>query len=254
MPASSATASTRPGSACSSTNRAPASRRCRCRWRSGSRTYRRRASRISARRAPRRCAAPSMPSRPGHATSRSRWAWRNSRIPASAACRSARRARSRTCICRATRRRVRSLNWRAPTPTATATRSTNSNGPWRTSPARATRTRRAIPRRICATASRCSRCSTRRRSPFRWACYDCCGVSDGAACAIVTTPEIARSLGKRDQVSVKALQLAPSNGVEMGHRSWDGTHTLTTPIAARRAYAEAGIKDHACADRFDRGP
>ena len=26
--------------------------------------------------------------------------------------------------------------------------------------------------------------------------FDCCGVSDGAACAIVTTPEIARALGK----------------------------------------------------------
>jgi len=72
---------------------------------------------------------------------------------------------------------------------------------------------------------------------------DCCGVSDGAACAIVTTPQIARSLGKRDLVSVQALQLAPSNGVEMGHRSWDGAHTLTTPLAARRAYAEAGIRD-----------
>jgi acetyl-CoA C-acetyltransferase len=72
---------------------------------------------------------------------------------------------------------------------------------------------------------------------------DCCGVSDGAACAIVTTPELARSLGKRDLVSVQAMQLAPSNGVEMGHQSWDGTHTLTTPIAARRAYAEAGIRD-----------
>jgi acetyl-CoA C-acetyltransferase len=70
---------------------------------------------------------------------------------------------------------------------------------------------------------------------------DCCGVSDGAACAIVTTPEIARRLGKRDAVAVKALQLAASNGVEMGHQSWDGSHTLTTPIAARRAYAEAGI-------------
>jgi acetyl-CoA C-acetyltransferase len=44
---------------------------------------------------------------------------------------------------------------------------------------------------------------------------DCCGVSDGAACAIVTTP---------------------------GHQSWDGSHTLTTPLAARRAYAEAGIR------------
>ena len=73
--------------------------------------------------------------------------------------------------------------------------------------------------------------------------FDCCGVSDGAACAIVTTPEIARSLGKRDLVTIKAMQLAPSNGVEMSHNSWDGSHTLTTPIAAKRAYAEAGIRD-----------
>ena len=27
--------------------------------------------------------------------------------------------------------------------------------------------------------------------------YDCCGVSDGAACAIVTTPDIAKGLGKQ---------------------------------------------------------
>jgi acetyl-CoA C-acetyltransferase len=73
--------------------------------------------------------------------------------------------------------------------------------------------------------------------------FDCCGVSDGAACAIVCTPEIARSLGRRDAVMVKALQLVPSNGVEMGHDSWDGSHTLTTPVAAARAYREAGIND-----------
>ncbi len=73
--------------------------------------------------------------------------------------------------------------------------------------------------------------------------FDCCGVSDGAACAIVTTPEIARSLGKRDMVTIKALQLAPSNGVEMGHHSWDGSCTLTTPLAAARAYREAGISN-----------
>jgi acetyl-CoA C-acetyltransferase len=71
--------------------------------------------------------------------------------------------------------------------------------------------------------------------------FDCCGVSDGAACAIVTTPEKARALGKRDFVTVKALQLAPSNGVEMGHQSWDGSYTLTTRLAAARAFAEAGI-------------
>jgi acetyl-CoA C-acetyltransferase len=75
--------------------------------------------------------------------------------------------------------------------------------------------------------------------------YDCCGVSDGAACAIVTTPEIARELGRDRIVMIKALQLAPSNGVELGHESWDGSHTLTTPIAARRAYEEAGVRDPA---------
>ena len=42
--------------------------------------------------------------------------------------------------------------------------------------------------------------------------FDCCGVSDGSACAIVTTPEIAKSLGKTDLITVKALQLSVSNG------------------------------------------
>jgi len=75
--------------------------------------------------------------------------------------------------------------------------------------------------------------------------YDCCGVSDGAACAIVTTPEIAARLGQRDHVTVKALQLAPSNGAEMSHASWDGSYTPTTRLAAARAYREAGVTDPA---------
>ena len=73
--------------------------------------------------------------------------------------------------------------------------------------------------------------------------YDCCGVSDGSACAIVTTPEIARGLGKKDLVSVKALQLSVSNGLEAQHNSWDGSYFATTRIAAKRAYQEAGITD-----------
>jgi len=73
--------------------------------------------------------------------------------------------------------------------------------------------------------------------------YDCCGVSDGAACAIVTTPEIAKSLGKHDIVSVKALQLSVSNGQEASHNSWDGSHFVTTRTASKRAYTEAGIED-----------
>ena len=71
--------------------------------------------------------------------------------------------------------------------------------------------------------------------------YDCCGVSDGAACAIVTTPEKARQLGQRDFVTVKALQLALSSGAEMGYDEWDGDHFLTTAQCSTKAYAEAGI-------------
>ena len=73
--------------------------------------------------------------------------------------------------------------------------------------------------------------------------FDCCGVSDGAACAIVTTPEIAKSLGIANPVVVKAIQLSASNGWEMGYGEWDGASVRNTQVAARRAYAEAGIKD-----------
>jgi len=73
--------------------------------------------------------------------------------------------------------------------------------------------------------------------------YDCAGVSDGAAAVIVTTPEIARSLGKRDLITFKALQIAVSNGWEMHSSEWDGSYVHTARIAAKRAYAEAGIRD-----------
>lgn len=72
--------------------------------------------------------------------------------------------------------------------------------------------------------------------------FDCCPVSDGAACAIVTTPEIARSLGKTP-VLVKAIQLVASNGWEVQQSGWNGSYVHTARIAARRAYAEAGIAD-----------
>ena len=71
--------------------------------------------------------------------------------------------------------------------------------------------------------------------------FDCCGVSDGSACAIVTTPEIARQLGKKDLVTVKALSLSVSNGWELQGSGWDGSYLHTTRIAARRAYGEAGV-------------
>ena len=71
--------------------------------------------------------------------------------------------------------------------------------------------------------------------------FDCCGVSDGAACAIVTTPEIARALGKTDLVTVKALQISASNGWELQANGWNGSYFHTTRIAAKKAYDEAGV-------------
>lgn len=74
--------------------------------------------------------------------------------------------------------------------------------------------------------------------------FDCCGVSDGSAAAIVTTPEIAKSLKRnQDIVKVKALQIACSSGEEEAYTKWDGAHFATTRIAATKAYEEAGIKD-----------
>jgi acetyl-CoA C-acetyltransferase len=73
--------------------------------------------------------------------------------------------------------------------------------------------------------------------------FDCCGVSDGAACAIVTTPDIARGLGKTDLVSVKAIQLSASNGWESQFGAWDGSYIRNTREASSRAYREAGVND-----------
>lgn len=72
--------------------------------------------------------------------------------------------------------------------------------------------------------------------------YDCCGVSDGAACAIVTTPELAKSFGKKDLVTIKAIQLSISSGVESSSNAWDGSYVRNTRNAASRAYKEAGIE------------
>ena len=73
--------------------------------------------------------------------------------------------------------------------------------------------------------------------------FDCCGVSDGAACAIVTTPEIAATLGKNNPVVVKSIQISASNGWDTSADGWDGSYVVNTREAAKRAYAEAGVKN-----------
>ncbi|MGA3113271.1 MAG: acetyl-CoA acetyltransferase [Syntrophobacteraceae bacterium] len=73
--------------------------------------------------------------------------------------------------------------------------------------------------------------------------YDCCGVSDGGAAAIVTTPAIAKSLKPNlHMVKVKSIQAAVSSGEEALFNNWDGAGFVTTGKAADRAYIEAGIR------------
>ena len=73
--------------------------------------------------------------------------------------------------------------------------------------------------------------------------FDCCGVSDGAACAIVTTVEKAKEMGFKDLVTVKALQLALSSGEERSFNEWDGDHFMTADKCSSVAYQEAGIRN-----------
>jgi acetyl-CoA C-acetyltransferase len=75
--------------------------------------------------------------------------------------------------------------------------------------------------------------------------FDCCGVSDGAAAAIVTTPDIARGLGRKHLVSVKAIQLSASSGWESQFGAWDCSYVRNTREASKRAYHEARITDPA---------
>ncbi len=70
--------------------------------------------------------------------------------------------------------------------------------------------------------------------------FDCCGVSDGAAAAIVTTPEIAKGI-RKDPIYVKALQIAMSPRDGNYNSKYDFTHVETTVRAAEAAYKEAGI-------------
>jgi acetyl-CoA C-acetyltransferase len=70
--------------------------------------------------------------------------------------------------------------------------------------------------------------------------FDCCGVSDGAACAVVTTPELAKSF-KDDYVLVKGLGLAVSPGQGRLQSDYDFVHFEENVRAAKEAYAMAGI-------------
>ena len=72
--------------------------------------------------------------------------------------------------------------------------------------------------------------------------FDCCGVSDGAAVAVVTRADMAKKF-RADPIYVKGLQVCVGARQGSMRQDYDFMHMEETTLASRRAYAEAGIKD-----------
>lgn len=70
--------------------------------------------------------------------------------------------------------------------------------------------------------------------------FDCCGVSDGAAAAVITTPKIAKSF-RQDYILVKGLGLAIGGKQGTLRDDYDFVHFPETVAAAKQAYDDAGI-------------
>ncbi|RJR46394.1 MAG: acetyl-CoA acetyltransferase [Desulfobacteraceae bacterium] len=70
--------------------------------------------------------------------------------------------------------------------------------------------------------------------------FDCCGVSDGAAVAIITTADLAKKF-REDYVLVKSIQLVTGSYQRPLQPEGDFVHFEETVQAAKRAYQEAGI-------------
>jgi acetyl-CoA C-acetyltransferase len=72
--------------------------------------------------------------------------------------------------------------------------------------------------------------------------FDCCGVSDGAAAAIVTRADMAKNF-RADPIYIKALSLIVGARQGAMMQDYDFVHLEENVKASRKAYADAGIKD-----------
>jgi acetyl-CoA C-acetyltransferase len=72
--------------------------------------------------------------------------------------------------------------------------------------------------------------------------YDCCGVSDGAAAAIVVRSDMAKSFNK-DYVLIKGVGFSSGAGQPLLQDDDDFIHIRENIVAARLAYEQAGIKN-----------
>ncbi len=71
---------------------------------------------------------------------------------------------------------------------------------------------------------------------------DCCGVSDGAAAAIVTRSDLARKF-RDDPIYIKSLAVSAGARLDLMTQDYDFIHVEENVRASQKAYAEAGIKD-----------
>ena len=71
---------------------------------------------------------------------------------------------------------------------------------------------------------------------------DCCGVSDGAAAAIVTRADMAKSF-RADPIYIKAMAISAGPGRDPLVQEYDFAHVEENVRAANLAYAEARIKN-----------
>ena len=72
--------------------------------------------------------------------------------------------------------------------------------------------------------------------------YDCCGVSDGAAAAIVTRADWAKRF-RVDPIYIKAEQICQGPREGWLHTAYDFAHVEETYRCGLAAYAEAGVKN-----------
>ncbi len=71
---------------------------------------------------------------------------------------------------------------------------------------------------------------------------DCCGVSDGAAAAIVTRSDMAREF-RDDPIYIKSLAISVGPSRDPISQDYDFSHVEENARASKLAYAEAGIRD-----------
>jgi acetyl-CoA C-acetyltransferase len=71
---------------------------------------------------------------------------------------------------------------------------------------------------------------------------DCCGVSDGAAAAIVTRSDLAKKF-RDDPIYIKSLAVSVGSRLDLMTQDYDFVHVEENLRAAQMAYAEAGIKN-----------